>query len=146
MKKISYLGHLMPVAILVASIGLTSGEAVGQQTQQTPPTWRPSLETVIVQAAKLKNYRLVMSGTRIGEVFAVTASLQVPYSDLHLAAATDAAELQRRINVAARLVCLELDAKYPPSMYAIVEGDNCEQNATKDGMDRANQVIAAAKN
>jgi UrcA family protein len=136
----------MPAAILVASIGLASGEAVAQQTQQTPPTWRPSLETVIVQAAKLKNYRLVMSSTRIGEVFAVTASMQVPYSDLHLATATDAAELQRRIGVAARLVCLELDAKYPPDLYAIVEGDNCEQNAAKDGMDHANQVIAAAKN
>lgn len=145
MKKIFALKHLMPAAILVASIGLTGGQAVGQQTQ-TPPAWRPSLETVIVQAAKLKNYRLVMSSTRIGEVFAVTASLQVPYSDLHLATATDAAELQRRIGVAARLVCLELDAKYPPSMYAIVEGDNCEQNAAKDGLDRANQVIAAAKN
>jgi UrcA family protein len=146
MKKIFALKHLMPAAILVASIGLTSRQAVGQQTQQTPPTWRPSLETVIVEAAKLKNYRLVMSSTRIGEVFAVTASLQVPYSDLHLATATDAAELQRRIGVAARLVCLELDAKYPPSMYAIVEGDNCEQTAAKDGMDRANQAIAAAKN
>jgi UrcA family protein len=136
--------HFAPAAILVAAIGL-SGAAVAQQAQQTP-TWRPSLETVIVQAAKLKNYRLVMSSTRIGEVFAVTASLQVPYSDLHLATATDAAELHRRIGVAARLVCLELDAKYPPSQYAIVEGDNCEQNAAKDGMDRANLVIAAAKN
>jgi UrcA family protein len=146
MKKIIILRHLMPAAILVASIGLTSGEAVGQQTQQTPPTWKPSLESVIVQAAKLKNYRVLMSSTRLGEAFAVTASLQVPYSDLHLATATDAAELGRRINVAARLVCLELDAKYPPDLYAIVEGDNCEQTAAKDGMDRANQVIAAAKN
>jgi UrcA family protein len=133
----------MPAAILVAFIGLMSGEA---GAQQAPPTWKPSLETVIVQAAKLKNYRLVMSNTRIGEVIAVTASLQVPYSDLHLATASDATELERRIHVAARLVCLELDAKYPPEMYAIVEGDNCELNAAKDGMDRANQVIAAAKN
>lgn len=146
MKKPTYLRHIVPAAILIAFAGLTGGQAVAQQTQQAPPQWKPSLESVIVQAAKLKNYRVLMSNTRLGEAFAVTASLQVPYSDLNLARETDAAELGRRINVAARLVCLELDAKYPPSLYPIVEGDNCENAAAKDGMDRANQVIAAAKN
>jgi UrcA family protein len=143
MKASSYFRLFVPAAILIASIGSMSGGALAQQAA---PTWKPSLETVIVEAAKLKNYRLVMSNTRIGDVIAVTASLQVPYADLHLATATDASELQRRIGVAARLVCLELDAKYPPEMYAIVQGDDCEMNAAKDGMVKANQVIAAAKN
>jgi UrcA family protein len=146
MKKSFY--PLMPAAILVAFIGLTSGPVLAQQTQtqQTLPKWKPSLESVIVQAARLKNYRVLMSNTRLGEAFAVTASLEVPYSDLHLAREADAAEFGRRINVAARLVCMELDAKYPPALYPVVEGDDCQHNAAKDGMDRANQVIAAAKN
>ena len=77
--------------------------------------------------------------------FVVTASMPVPYSDLNLAREADAAELGRRIHVAAHLVCFELDRKYPPELYPIVEGDDCEHHAALDGMDRANQAIAAAR-
>jgi UrcA family protein len=146
----------MPAAILFAFIGLASGQAIAQQSQtqqsqaqqsqtQAPPKWNPRLEAVIVSAMHAKNYRVVLSSTHLGEAFVVTASMEVPYSDLHLAREADAAELGRRIHVAAHLVCVELDRKYPPNLYPIIEGDDCEHNATSDGMDRANQVIAAAK-
>ena len=148
---------LMPAVILLASIGLANGAAVAQQTQ-TPrtavhqiavqhnlPKWNPSLESVIVSAMHSKNYRVILSNTRIGEAFVVTASMQVPFSDLNLAKEPDADELGRRIHVAAHLVCLELDRKYPPALYPTLEDDNCEHAAAIDGMDRANQVIAAAR-
>jgi UrcA family protein len=142
--------HLLPAAIFFAFIGLAGGPAVAQQTQsqqslQATPKWNPRLEAVIVSAMHSKNYRMVLSSTHLGEAFVVTASLDVPYSDLHLARDADAAELGRRIHVAAHLVCVELDRKYPPNLYPIIEGEDCEHNATMDGMDRANQAIAAAK-
>jgi UrcA family protein len=152
MKKSLHNKRLMPAAIILAFIGLASGQAAAQQTQsqqpqakQAPPKWNPRLESVIVSAMHSKNYRLVLSSTRLGEAFVVTASMQVPYSDLNLVREADAAELGRRIHVAAHLVCQELDRKYPPQLYPILEGEDCEHNAAMDGMDRANQVIAAAK-
>jgi UrcA family protein len=150
MNKSLHNKHLIPAAVLFAFIGL--GPAAAQQsqpqqsqTQQAPPKWNPRLEAVIVSAMHSKNYRMVLSSTHLGEAFVVTASLDVPYSDLHLAKEADAAELGRRIHVAAHLVCVELDRKYPPNLYPIIEGDDCEHNAAIDGMERANQVIAAAK-
>jgi UrcA family protein len=136
--------HLMLVAIMFASIGLAiaNGPAVAQQTQGR---WKPSVESVTVSAAAAKNYRVILSSTRLGEAFAVTASMPVPYSDLDLAKEPGAAELGRRIHVAAYLVCRQLDIKYPPSLYPILEGDDCEHTAAMDGMSRANQIIAAAK-
>ena len=150
MNKSLHNKHLIPAAVLFAFIGL--GPAAAQQsqpqqsqTQQAPPKWNPRLEAVIVSAMHSKNYRMVLSSTHLGEAFVVTASLDVPYSDLHLAKEADAAELGRRIHVAAHLVCVELDRKYPPNLYPILEGEDCEHNAAIDGMERANQVIAAAK-
>jgi UrcA family protein len=141
--------HLLPAAILFAFMGLANGPAFAQhaQAQQAPkpPKWNPKLESVIVSAMHSKNYRVVLSGTHLGEAFVVSASMEVPYNDLHLARDEDAAELGRRIHIAAHLVCEELDRKYPQALYPIVEGFDCEHDAAVDGMDRANQVIAAAK-
>lgn len=147
MKDSPHPKHLVSAAILLACIGLAGGPAIAQQTQtqQAPPKWNPKLESVIVSALHAKNYRVILSNTHLGEAFVVTASMEVPYNDLHLAREADAAEFGRRIHVAAHLVCEELDRKYPPQLYPILEGENCEHNAAMDGMDRANQVIAAAK-
>jgi UrcA family protein len=136
--------RLMLVAIMLASIGLAvaNGPAVAQQTQAK---WKPSLESVTVSAAAAKNYRVILSGSHLGEAFVVTASMPVPYSDLDLAKEPGATELGRRIHVAAHLVCLQLDLKYPPALYPILEGDDCERTAAVDGMSRADQIIAAAK-
>jgi UrcA family protein len=129
---------------MLSSIGLVieNEPAVAQQTQAR---WKPSAESVTVSAAAAKNYRVILSSTHLGEAFAVTASMPVPYSDLDLAKEPGAAELGRRIHVAAYLVCRQLDIKYPPSLYPILEGDDCEHMAAMDGMSRANQIITAAK-
>ena len=150
MKKSPH--RLMPVAILFASLGLANMPAIAQQAQtpqspaqQTPPRWNPRLESVIVSALHQKNYRVILSNTRLGEAFVVTASMAVPYNDLNLVRQADADEFGRRIHVAAHLVCEELDRKYPPQLYPILDGFDCEHNAALDGMDQANKVIAAAK-
>jgi UrcA family protein len=136
------LHRLMPAALLLASIGFANAPAVAQQTT---PRWNPTLESVIVSGKMPKNYRVILSNTRLGEAFIVTASMPVPYNDLNLARETDATELGRRIHVAAHLICFELDRKYPPELYPIEEGNDCEHSAALDGMDQANQAIAAAR-
>ena len=143
-KEALHHRHLMLVAITLASIGLAiaNGPAVAQQTQAR---WKPSLESVTVSAAANKNYRIVLSGSHLGEALVVTASMPVPYNDLDLAKEPCATELGRRIHVASHLVCLQLDLKYPPALYPILEGDDCERTAAVDGMSRADQIIAAAK-
>jgi len=143
-KEALHHRHLMLVAITLASIELAiaNGPAVAQQTQAR---WKPSLESVTVSAAANKNYRIVLSGSHLGEALVVTASMPVPYNDLDLAKEPGATELGRRIHVAAHLVCLQLDLKYPPALYPILEGDDCERTAAVDGMSRADQIIAAAK-
>jgi UrcA family protein len=114
--------------------------------QQTPPKWRPIPETITVTAmSAARNLRAALTGTNFAEAFAISASIPVPYSDLNLAREADAGEFDRRIGVAAKLVCEELTLKYPPSQYPIIAGDDCVQGATKDGLAQANQIIATAR-
>lgn len=114
--------------------------------QQAPPRWKPNVETITVSAmAAAKNLRAALTGTHFSEAFAVSASIPVPYSDLNLSRDADAGELDRRIHVAARVVCAELDIKYPPTRYPTIAGGDCEQVATSDGLTQASLVIAAAK-
>ena len=157
--------HLVPVALAFigrafigrafigrASIGLTiiglaiiSGPAFGQQTAAR---WVPTRESITVRAAPTKNWRVVLTASHLGEAFIVSASMPVPYSDLDLAKQPDAAEFDRRIHVAAHLVCQQLDIKYPPTQYPIVDGYagyDCERAAAKDGMSQASTIIASAQ-
>ena len=133
---------LTPIMFAAIGLAIANGPAVAQQT---PAKWKSSLESITVSAAPAKNYRVIWSSTRLGQALVVTASMPVPYSDLNLAKEPDAVEFGRRIHVAAHLVCLQLDLKYPPQLYPVVEGDDCEHAAAADGMSRANLIIAAAK-
>lgn len=134
--------HLMLVAAMLAGAALANPSAFAQQAQ---PRWTPTRESVVVSAVPTHNYRIVLSASHLGEAFIVSASMQVPYSDLDLAKDPDAEEFGRRIHVAARLVCRQLDLKYPPTLYPIVEGFDCEHDAASDGMSRANVIIASAR-
>ena len=144
MKEKHFTVYALCLQRSACSIGLAiaNGPAIGQQTQAR---WKPSLESVTVSAAASKNYRVILSGSHLGEAFVITASMPVPYSDLDLAKEPGATELGRRIHVAAHLVCLQLDLKYPPALYPILEGNDCERTAAMDGMSHADQIIAAAK-
>lgn len=134
------LHHLLLAALL------TCIAAPPALAQQATPKWKPGLESVIISAQKpMRNYRLVLSSSHLGEAFFISASIDVPINDLDLAKDIGAEELDRRIHVAARLVCETLDRKYPPAIYPILEGNDCVLDAAKDGMERANLVIANAR-
>ena len=113
--------------------------------QQSTPRWHPSLEQVTVSAKAPKNYRVILSNSRLGEAYVVSASIEVPYNDLDLTRDADDTELGRRIHVAAHLTCEELDRKYPQTQYPILEGFDCEHDAAREGMEQASLVIANAK-
>lgn len=139
-KETLHYRHLALAAL--AGMAIAIGPAVAQEA---PAKWKPGRESITVSGKPMKNYRMVLSGSHLGEAFAVTASIPVPYSDLDLAKEPGAAELGRRIHVAAHLVCQELDRKYPPALYPILEGGDCEHDAATDGMAAADQIIAAKR-
>ena len=135
--------RLMLVALLLASAGLTVSPSLAQ-----PAGWKPRLESIIVKAGGQQNWHLALSASRLGTAFMVSASIPVPYSDLDLGQEPGTTELGRRIQVAARLVCQELDRKYPPTQFPILEGyadGDCARLAAKDGMEQVNVVLASAR-
>ena len=136
--------HQFLLAAIIAPAALAAANAPAL-AQQATPKWNPTLEQVIISAKASRNYRVVLSASRLGEAFIVSASMEVPYSDLNLSKDPDADELGRRIHVAARLICEQMDRKYPQVQYPILEGFDCEHDAARDGMERANLVIASAR-
>jgi UrcA family protein len=137
--------HLMLIAFMLASIPLTNAPVLAQQTSAR---WKPSVESIIVRAGPMKDWHMALTASHLGRAFMVSASIPVPYSDLDLAKDPDATELGRRIQVAARLVCVELDNKYPPTQYVLLEGYSgydCARTAARDGMEQINTIIASAR-
>jgi|SRR6516225_9633745 UrcA family protein len=141
MNKISL--PIKPLLLAAAGLAATIPPALAQQ--QAAPKWRPIPEMIVVSANPVKNWQGLLTGTHFTSALSVSASLSVPYGDLNLARTPDADELDRRINVAAGLVCHQLDLKYPETQYPKLAGDDCFSGAVQDGLARANLIIAAAR-
>ena len=144
-KKPLHHRHLTLVASMLAFTGLVNEPALAQQATAR---WKPRVESIVVTAGAMKDWRMALTASHLGKAFMVSASIPVPYSDLDLAKEPDATELGRRIQVAARLVCVELDNKYPPTQYPLIEGYSgleCARVAARDGMEQVNTIIASAK-
>ena len=137
--------HLMLAVPMLASVGLATAPASAQPAKAR---WTPQLESIVVKAGALKDWRRALTASHLGKAFAVSATIPVPYADLDLVKEEDAAELGRRVQVAARLVCQQLDSKYPPALFPIIEGysgSDCVRVTARDSMEQANMVIASAK-
>jgi UrcA family protein len=146
-KKSLHHRHLMLIASMFAATGLAIANEPAL-AQQASARWRPSVESIIVRAGAMKDWQMALTASHLGKAFVVSASIPVPYSDLDLVKEPDATELGRRIQVAARLVCMELDNKYPPTRYPILEGysgNDCARMAARDGMEQINTIVASAK-
>lgn len=138
--------RLVLVAVVLASAAITALPTTAQ-TRSTA-RWAPRIESITVKAGAMKNWRAALTASHLGKAFAVSASMPVPYADLDLVKSEDADELGRRVQVAARLVCQELDNKYPPAQFPIIEGysgSECVRVTARDSMEEANMVIAKAK-
>jgi UrcA family protein len=133
--------HRITLGATLFALALASGPAAAQQANRKAP-----IATITVTAAPYKNLGEISRMTVQGHKFlVVSASIPVPYSDLNLAQSSGADELGRRIRVAARMACQQLDIKYPPHIYAVIGSDDCQRNAADSGMAEANVVIAAAR-
>lgn len=138
--------RLVLLTVVLASVGLSALPATAQ-TRSTA-RWSPRIESIVVKAGAMKNWRDALTASHLGKAFAVSASMPVPFADLDLVKAEDADELGRRVQVAARLVCQELDNKYPPTQFPIIEGysgQECVRVTARDSMEEANMAIARAK-
>jgi UrcA family protein len=101
-------------AALAAAITLTAGAALAQSDPPTsglalqPPPADAVVGEVTIEAPK------VVERTRYGVVGQeILMSVRVSYADLNMQSADGAAELDRRIKVAANYVCQQLDRRYP---------------------------------
>jgi len=132
-------------AAMCACIGLALAHGPAA-AQEKPADRKAPMATITVTAAPYRNIPEISRMTVQGHKFlVVSASIPVPYSDLDLAQTSGASELGRRIKVAARMACQQLDMKYPPHIYAVIGTDDCQRNAANNGMAEANVVIAAAR-
>ena len=144
-KKSLHRKHRILARVLAfIGLALASGPAIAQQA---PINWKAPMATITVTAAPtLLNLREIQRLTVFGSKFLmVSASIPVPYSDLNLTPESGATELGRRINVAARIACDQLNIKYPPTIYPVMGTDDCEKKAADGGHAEAGSVIAAAK-
>jgi UrcA family protein len=132
--------------ILLVGFGLAS-MTMTALAQTATTDWRPSTESIVVTASAPKNWQDIFAATRTtyGVFLAVSASLAVPYGDLNLSRSPDVDELDRRIQIAANLVCKQLDLKYPPALYPPVGEYDCYASALHDGLARKNEVIASKR-
>lgn len=136
---------LFGMVLAVAGLMVAIAPVAAQPAQAAPPKWNPRVETIVISAMPFKDWRVLFTGSHIASAMAVSASIPVPYSDLNLVRDADAAELDRRIGVAAQIVCRELDEKFPPSIYVSLDGGNCVQEANRGGISIAHDVVAAAR-
>lgn len=137
--------HLMLAVLILASTGWIAMPACAQPAKAR---WTPRMESIVVKAGAPKDWHMALTASHLGKAFVISATIPVPYADLDLVKDEDAAELGRRVQVAARLVCQELDTKYPPTQFPIVEGysgPDCVRVTARDSMEQANMVIANAK-
>lgn len=136
-------GTLTATIFAVLGLALANGSAAAQEKQNIR---RAPMATITVTAAPYRNIPEISRMTVQGHKFlVVSASVPVPYSDLNLAQSTGADELGRRIRVAARMACQQIDMKYPAHIYAQIGTDDCQRNAADNGMAEANIAIAAAR-
>ena len=137
-------------ALALSALALSSVVAMNAPAAAQPakPKWRPGVESIIVRASAPKNYMNALTASHLGSAFVVSASIPVPYSDLDLAREADASEMDRRVHLAADLVCQQLDKRYPPTQYPLLEGYSgaeCARQAAMDGMEHVEMIVASAK-
>ena len=137
--------RLVLVSFVLATVAVT---ALPASAQRSTARWSPRIESIVVKAGAMKNWRAALTASHLGKAISVSASMPVPYADLDLVKGEDVDELGRRVQVAARLVCQELDNKYPPIQFPLIEGysgQECVRVTARASMEEADMVIARAK-
>lgn len=133
--------HLVQLAAVLAfGLALPDGPAQAQSRNSK------QIATITVTAAPIGNLHELQRLTVQGQKFlAVSASIPVPYGDLNLLQQTGVNEFDRRVKIAARMACEQLDTAYPPYIYAVIGGDDCVKVASDNGLAEVEKVVAAKR-
>jgi UrcA family protein len=121
-----------PLAIALA---MASAAAVAQPTAQAPD--------VNLEAAKVQQTTVGTSYDGI-PIEQYRLDRAVNYADLDLTTASGAAELMRRVDVAAEDACQQVDTADRVDMWD-TDDASCVNSATDGGLKQANTAIAAAR-
>lgn len=116
------------VMALLAAVAI-SGSAIGQETE----------EVTVRGTAGIQSTEVDRSSTGVPVVM-YTVSYQVSYEDLDLTTAAGMAELNKRVEDAARQGCREIGLAYH---FAQPSDWLCTRHATNEAMAEVQQLVAA---
>lgn len=101
-------------------------------------------EEIVVVAPRLVHKKALVGTSHRLPVYSITVEHSVSYAGLDLSTPSDAAELRKRIDETAKQICIELDQKYPKTIYVpLGDTKHCVETASAEGQARAQEIIAA---
>ena len=95
---------------------------------------------VKIEAERVINEKVIAHITGGGKIIELTLSYPVNFADLDITSVSGAAELQRRVQDAARAACAEIGSKYP---NATPSDAVCAQKAAAKAMIELRKMVAA---
>ena len=97
---------------------------------------------VKIQAQRVINEKVIAHITGGGKIIELTLSYPVSFADLDITSVTGAAELEKRVNDAARAACEEIASKYPS---ATPSNAVCAEKAAAKAMTEVRKMVAAVR-
>ncbi len=123
------------MALGAVALALASAVSFAQSNQELPEI-TVKAETPVVRDGFDANHRPV-------EI--VELSRRVGYADLNVGTHSGAVELQKRVEMAAKVVCDELERSYPNSTESDLQAGTCVQEAINSAKGEVDAAIAAAE-
>ena len=117
------------------ALALASAASFAQSNEELPEI-TVKAETPVVRDGFDANHRPV-------EI--VQLSRRVGYADLNVGTHSGAVELQQRVEMAAKVVCDELERSYPNSTETDLQAGTCVQEAINSAKAEVDAAIAAAE-
>jgi UrcA family protein len=135
-------------AILAMALAWAGSSAAQPAKMQSQEFEEAPYETVTVYAPYVVKRQIVnsmMSKKSATGLEMVSVTRRVSFSDLDLADAGQAKQLESRVDIAAHDACREIEKKFPKSQYRPVpEDQNCAGNAKSAAMIAVRALEAAA--
>lgn len=140
----TFVRHLACTSALFMGLGFVAGSNVGF-AQDIRSAANPSEEVMVVAPYLVHKKALIGTHHKI-PAYSITVQRNVNYSDLDLGTGSGAAELQKRIDDAAKEACTELDRNYPKAVWVPVsDTGHCVEIAVREGQARAQELIDASR-
>ena len=116
----------------------TSNVASGPMVSATAQ----NAKEVNIQATRAINEKVIAYITGGGKIIELTLSYPVNFADLDITSVSGAAELEKRVQDAARAACAEIGSKHP---NATPSDAVCAQKAEAKALSEVRKLVAAAR-